>query len=350
MKKSHTRGNIFAALYALTIFCGGLFSIALITIDDIKQFTDPLKFSLAQAWKSSEAIPSVSPVENLPVPEVIPIRKTGSQPLVLPSASAAAIVDVASGEQLYEKNSTQKRAIASITKLFTAMLVIDEIQDLQVGVVIPEEVILIEGTRVGCVSSVICEGQRLISGDKVSAKALLEAMLVGSANDAATALAIHIGGSEQGFAQIMNERARELNLTSSNFCRPSGLELSNTELESQCFSSARDLGVIMATLVKEEKYQQIEEILKMKSTTFTGEDDTILHETVSTNKLLTQDFGFEVVGKTGFTLRAGPSLIMMGREPDTSTEIVAVVLNDQNRFENITKMLKWAYENHSWDK
>jgi len=348
MKKNCIKKNTLAISYATFVFVAGLFAVALITYEDITKLTAPFSFSLSDAWENIDTIPAIKPTENLPVPGIIPKKRADAQVLNLPTAAAAAIVDVSSGEILYEKMSTQKRAIASITKLFTAMVVIDNIEDLRTKITIPQEVFLIEGTRVGCSTSTLCEGERLRTGDKVAARSLLQAMLIASANDAATALAIHIGGSEEGFSQIMNAKARELNLVNSNFCRPSGLERDNAQAELACYSSARDLGILMATLVKDEKYQEIEEILQMTSATFTGEDATIRHNVSSTNKLLTKDFGFEVIGKTGFTLRAGPSLIMMGRQSALRQDVVAVVLDDPDRFEDITKMLTWAFANHSW--
>lgn len=348
MKGHFFKRNLFAIFYAFLLFTGGLFVIGFIVYEDVIELKAPSTFSLSQALSDVEAAQDITPTEKLPLPEKVATRKKESRDLVVPSASAAAIVDVSSGEILFEKNSTQRRAIASITKLFTAMVVVDSIQDLETRITIPQEVFLIEGTRVGCTSSILCEGERLRTGDTVAARALLQAMLISSANDAATALAIHIGGSEEGFAQLMNAKAKELNLTSSNFCRPSGLELDDPLAQLQCVSSARDLGVIMATLVREDKYQEVEQILQMKETTFTGEDATIVHTVSSTNVLLTEDFGYEVIGKTGFTPKAGPSLIMMGRDIESPTEVIAVVLNDQDRFQSIKAMLTWAFDSHTW--
>lgn len=350
MKEHFRKKNILALTYAFFVFVGGTFLIIFMTYEDVLKLTSPKIFSLSQALQDVEAAQTVAPSDNLPVPDILPKKTHNAQVLNLPSASAAAIVDVSSGEILFEKNSTQKRAIASITKLFTAMVVVDSIKDLETKVTIPEEVFFIEGTRVGCVSSILCEGERLRTGDKVSARSLLQAMLISSANDAASALAIHIGGTEEGFARLMNAKAKDLNLTSSNFCRPSGLELGDPIEEGNCYSSARDLGIIMATLVRQEQYQEVEETLQMIETTFTGEDATILHKVSSTNVLLSEDFGFDVIGKTGFTLRAGPSLIMMGKNPENSTELIAVVLNDPDRFQSIKSMLIWAFESHIWSK
>ncbi|MFZ3031967.1 MAG: serine hydrolase, partial [Candidatus Moraniibacteriota bacterium] len=158
--------------------------------------------------------------------------------LSIVTAHASIIMDAESGKILYEKNAHEERQIASLTKLFTAVLVLEQIKDLDELVTIDEEAVYSEGTRVGCPRSGFCNGVRLKPGEQLTVRNLLKAALMNSANDAAVALGKHIGKTQGGFAKIMNERAKELGLVNSHFCTPSGLEPDGREHE--CYSSAAD--------------------------------------------------------------------------------------------------------------
>ncbi len=285
--------------------------------------------------------------KRLPVPVVMPKKKIDAKDLTLNDAEAAVIIDVQSGEILFGKNENTKRAIASTTKILTAMVLVDQVRDRDLAIEIPEDVLSIEGTRVGCKSSYICEGERLRAGEKVRIKDLIQAMLIASANDAATVLARYVAETEEDFAILMNARMDELGLGESNFCRPSGLELDDVVLEQQCHSSARDIGRVLATVVREPKYQEIEEMLATKKATFTSEDGTITHEVESTNDSIELS-QLIVGGKTGFTPRAGLALANIGEDENGNNPVVTVVLDDPQRFETSLEMLEWVYSSFEW--
>jgi len=274
-----------------------------------------------------------------------PIKKEDFLELSLPNAHSAVILDVDSGTILFEKEATEHRSIASITKLVTAMLVIDRVRDLNEVVVVPKEVIGIEGTKVGCPTSVICTSNRLQVGEKVRVLDLLRAMLMFSANDAATILGLHIGGTEEGFAKLMNARMKEIGAGNTHFCRPSGLELD--ENEQMCYSSAYDIARVGAHLLQYEKYDILWEIMRTKEATFTSVDGTIEHELKNTDRLL--DKMPNLIGaKTGFTPRAGYSLLLAAHDGTKKHKIVSVVLDDYHRFNDVEEMTAWAFENYKW--
>ncbi|PID55520.1 hypothetical protein CSB45_15600, partial [candidate division KSB3 bacterium] len=189
-----------------------------------------------------------------------PVKKVSFDPLAVPNAHTAMILDVDSGTILYEKNATERRSIASMTKLLTAMIVVERVEDLDAYIVVPEGVLPMEGTTVGCPTSVICNDEQLYAGEHVRISDLLRSALMYSANDAATILGLHVAGSEEAFAKIMNERMHELGATNSHFCRPSGLELD--ENEEQCYSSAYDIARVMAHMQKHERYDVLWDMMR----------------------------------------------------------------------------------------
>lgn len=278
---------------------------------------------------------------------LIPIKKEGFSDLNLPNAHSAVILDTESGNILYKKNLTEHRGIASTTKLLTAMIVIDRIKNLDEFVTIPKDVLFIEGTKVGCITSTKCLHNRLEENEKIRVKDLLYAMLMNSANDAATALAIHVSGSERQFAELMNLRAEELNLGDSNFCRPSGLEVDPPRREEECYSSAYDIGRVMVQLLIKDKYKELWEIMNTSELEIKSKDGNITHKLKNTNRLLKENPNI-LGAKTGFTPRAGYSLVLAGRNLDNSKKVVAVVLDDKDRFSDGKKMIEWAFENYNW--
>jgi len=277
-----------------------------------------------------------------------PVRKDNFSELSLPNAHSAVIIDSESGSILYRKNSTEKRGIASTTKLLTAMIVIDRVKDLNEFVKIPKEVLTIEGTKVGCITSTICHHERMVEGEELRVRDLLYAMLMNSANDAATTLGLYVSGSERQFAELMNLRAKELNLGDSNFCRPSGLEVDPPRKEEECYSSAYDIGRVMVQILKEEKYSELLKIMKTKKLEITSKDGKITHELENTNRLLKNNVPHILGAKTGFTPRAGFSLVVAGENSDGTHKVVAVILDDKDRFEDGEKMIRWAFENYNW--
>ena len=275
-----------------------------------------------------------------------PIKRENFSNLTVANAHAAIVFDAGSGTILWEKNATEKRSIASITKLVTAMIVIDRVRDLNEVVTIPESVLRIEGTTVGCPTSVICNSEPFHANEKVYLKDVLRSMLMFSANDAATVLAIHITGSEEKFAELMNARMKEIGASNTNFCRPSGLELD--EDEESCYSSAYDMARVVSHLLRHDKYNVLWDMMRTKEATFKSVDGTLEHELKNTNRLV-GELPNLVGAKTGFTPRAGFCLALITSDASGKHNIVSIVLDDYHRFEDVQKMSKWAFENYTWN-
>ncbi|OGI16262.1 MAG: hypothetical protein A3E38_01295 [Candidatus Moranbacteria bacterium RIFCSPHIGHO2_12_FULL_54_9] len=262
--------------------------------------------------------------------------------LSIVTAHSSIILDVDSGKVLYERNAREERQIASLTKLFTATIVIERVPDLDELVTIDEEAVYAEGTRVGCPRSGFCNGERLKSGEQVTVRDLLKAALMNSANDAAIALGKHIGKTQAGFARIMNERAQELGLENSHFCTPSGLEPDGREHE--CYSSARDVALITAQALK---YGILWDMMRTEKTYITSYDGKYTHEIFNTDELLGQLPNL-IGTKTGFTPLAGYSLLAVASDQTENHRVIAVLLDDPYRWQSIRSMFDWSFQAIDW--
>ena len=131
------------------------------------------------------------------------------------AASAAILMDAGSGRVLYERNADRKMLIASTTKILTALVAIEQ-GNLQDTVKVSREAACTEGSAM-----------YLKEGETLTLETLLYGLLLCSGNDAAVAVAQHVGGSVKGFVALMNEKARELEMENSSFANPNGLDDEN---------------------------------------------------------------------------------------------------------------------------
>lgn len=274
--------------------------------------------------------------------QFVPQRKAGTPDLAVPNAHASVVLDVDSGKILSAANADDQRQIASLTKMMTTLMVVERVKNLDEPVTIPEDAVYADGTRVGCPRSGYCPGNRFKVGEQVTVYNLLKAALMNSANDAAISLGEHLGGSQEGFAKMMNARAKELGLEHTHFCTPSGLEPDGHE--SECYSSAADVARIASEALKHDVLWQI---MRLPDATITSCDGTQSHNIFNTDKIIGQVP--DLIGtKTGFTPLAGYSLMAAAYDPSHKHRVVAVVLDDSQRWQDIQTMLHWAVTNHTW--
>lgn len=239
------------------------------------------------------------------------------------SARSAILIDAQSGSVIYSKDSDRELPMASTTKIMTAIVAIEQVQDISVKIKIPDAAIGVEGSSI-----YLCKGEVLSLED------LLYALLLSSANDAATAIAIHVGGSIERFAELMNQKAMDIKLTSSHFQNPHGLDSVGH------YTTASDLAKLTAYALKNETFKKIV-ATKKKTIPFCGEDDRRL--LVNHNRLLTSLDGAIGV-KTGFTKQSGRCLVSaVERE---GTILVAVTLNAPNDWNDHRIMHEYGYENY----
>lgn len=196
-------------------------------------------------------------------------------------AKCAILYEPVTGTVLYEKNADETRLIASTTKIMTALITLEK-SALDEEVIIPRECESVEGSSM-----------YLRAGDRYSVRELLYGLLLQSGNDAAVALAVHVAGSVEDFAALMNERAAGLGCENTHFVNPHGLDAK------EHYSTARDLAFIAAEAMKNEVFRGL---VSTRTVSIGGKTYT------NHNKLLTTCEG--VVGlKTGYTKSAGRTLV-----------------------------------------
>ena len=216
------------------------------------------------------------------------------------SAEKCIVVDAQTGRVLFEKQADGQSLIASTTKIMTALIVCEQCNVLD-RMRIPKEAVGIEGSSM-----------YLQEGEVLTLQELLYGLMLSSGNDAATALAIYCGGTVEGFAQLMNDKARMLGLTNTHFTNPHGLDAPGH------YSTARDLAALAAFAMKNPIFAQ----------TVSTKSVTVGNRSLSNhNKLLWQLDGADGV-KTGFTKAAGRILVSSAQRQ--GRRLICVTINDGN--------------------
>jgi D-alanyl-D-alanine carboxypeptidase (penicillin-binding protein 5/6) len=246
-------------------------------------------------------------------------------------------LDLASGETLLSHNITTPRHIASLSKLMTALLILEHhMMDEEVS--IPLEATQTEGAQID-----------LYDQEVLTVETLLESLLVSSANDSAIALAIHHSGSHEAFAQAMNKKAGELGLSSAYFYNATGLDVIEEFDDGRPFEvygnqmSVSDLATLAQILWK---YDFVKENVSKSTFKGTSADGRFYHSKNNTNQLLGSFLNVKGL-KTGFTYLAGECLISIGETPD-GHEVMTVLVGSLDRFAETKKILAWVYDVYRW--
>ena len=229
------------------------------------------------------------------------------------SARRAYVLDTVSGRALYEKNPDEQSLIASTTKIMTALIVCEQCNVLD-RMRIPKEAVGIEGSSM-----------YLREGEVLTLQELLYGLMLSSGNDAAIALAIYCGGTVEGFAQLMNDKARVLGLKDTHFENPNGLDMPGH------YSTARDLAVLAAYAMENPIFAKTVSAKTLKI----GERYLTNH-----NKLLWQVAGADGV-KTGYTKAAGR--ILVSSAVRDGRRIVAVTIDDPADWEDHARLLEEGF-------
>jgi serine-type D-Ala-D-Ala carboxypeptidase (penicillin-binding protein 5/6) len=308
--------------------------------DQIKMNAQQNVAPVAEAKKPERILAQAS--DN---PEYQPVRDEKIPNLVIPTAHAFVVVDADTGKIIAGSHETDQKQIASLTKMMTAILVMEKIEDLDEPIEVGEEEVYIEGTKIGCPRSGYCISPRLKIGEKITAKNLLQAMLINSANDAAIALGKHISGSQENFANLMNQKAKQMGLSNTHFCTPSGLEPDGRE--SECYSSAADIARIAAYSMR---YDLIWNMFDYPNNCeIESCDGQISHTLLNTDVAMSSIPG-AMGAKTGFTPAAGYSLLLGASDSTKLHRVVVVVLDDPYRWQDIRAAINWTFQAYSWEK
>ena len=249
-------------------------------------------------------------------------------------ATAAALFDVNNANIIYAKNIHERLAPASLTKVLTAVIALEQ-GNLDDIITVTKDVKITESGATLC---------GLKEGDTLTLNQALHALLINSANDAANAIAIHLGGSLEGFAALMNEKAKELGATNSHFVNPHGLSDDNH------YTTAYDLYLIFNKAIE---YELFREIIHMErySTVYkdsSGKDKELNFST--TNLFLRNDYKSPdkvtvIGGKTGTTTAAGSCLIILSKDA-SGNPYISVILRSKERplmYEQMIDLLEEIY-------
>lgn len=230
------------------------------------------------------------------------------------SAQKAILVDGVTGRVLYDKNADDRSLIASTTKIMTAFIVCQQCNVLD-RVRIPAEAVGVEGSSM-----------YLKEGEVLTVQELLYGLMLHSGNDAAVALAIYCGGTVEGFAQLMNDKAHALGLEDTHFANPNGLDAPDH------YSTARDLAVLARYAMEDPIFSQTVSTKQIKC----GERYLTNH-----NKLLWQVEGAEGI-KTGYTKAAGRILVSSARRNDR--RLICVTINAPDDWRDHAQLLNEGFD------
>lgn len=239
-------------------------------------------------------------------------------------AVCAVLLEAGSGKVLYAKAAHERRPMASTTKVMTAIVVLEHcaLSDI---VTVTKDAYGTEG------SSIYLE-----LGEQMSVEDLLYGLMLASGNDAAVALAVHVAGSVEGFAELMNAKAREIGALNTNFVTPNGLP------NDEHYTTAYDLALISAYALKNPAFQTV------VGTTYHRTASGSMQRTFKNkNKLLWQYEG-GIGLKTGYTKAAGRCLAFAAQRD--GMQLVGVVLNCSDMFNDAMRILDYGFDNYEMAK
>ncbi|MBI5254375.1 D-alanyl-D-alanine carboxypeptidase [Candidatus Falkowbacteria bacterium] len=280
---------------------------------------------------------------SLAAQDIVPFQKGGAaEPQKIVAANIGVkvtakkfiVIDVASGKILFAKNAAEQQPIASITKLMTSLVVLEQNPNWKKEV----EMIVADET--------IGAAPHIYRGEKVTFYDLWKTALIASDNNAIKAMLRALGLKESEFVALMNDKAREIGLLTTEFSDPTGLDEGNK-------SSAIDVAKLLHYALQQNG---IREMVLQRSYEF-----KILNKKIKSRKIFTTDFllasflnnpayGYELFGgKTGYTIEAGFCLVVELAKNDH--QIIIVVLDSaslDDRFNDVKVLADWVYENYKW--
>ncbi|MBD8003455.1 D-alanyl-D-alanine carboxypeptidase family protein [Bacillus norwichensis] len=234
------------------------------------------------------------------------------------SASSAVLMEQNTGRVLFEKNPHEVRRIASITKILTAILAIES-GKMDETVKVSRKAAYEEGSSI-----------YLVPGEKIKLRDLVYGLMLRSGNDAADAIAEHVGGSMEGFVFMMNQKAKEIGMKNTNFSNPSGLDS-----HEEHYSTAYDMALLMRYAMHNETFKTIS-----GTKTYSFEREEHSQHWKNKNRLLTEKYKYATGGKTGYTKRAGRTLVTTATKKDN--DMIAVTLNASDDWNDHISMYEYG--------
>lgn len=307
-------------IYFLTIILAVFVSVNVFFVINSSNSDKGFPKSAESGFNASQAY--IFPVSE---PSYMPILNTAvSKPII--QAKSALVYDTKSGRFLFEQNPRQKLPVASLTKLLSATVILENLKPEDI-VTVPKEALRVDD-----------EKQTLYLGEKISVENLLKLMLIESSNDSAFALSLFAQSKGLNFVEKMNERANQLGMTDTHFLDPAGLN-------DEAYSTAYDLIKLVKYALK---YDLIWNFLSEKNIIVKSADGKIEHNVKSTDQLLgiVPDI---IGGKTGYTDGAGGCMILVVDIPGENDKIISIVLGSTDRFGDTIKLINWVKSAYRWD-
>ncbi|MBU9714295.1 D-alanyl-D-alanine carboxypeptidase family protein [Evansella tamaricis] len=256
----------------------------------------------------------------------IPVEKEEVNAATYPggvSGRGAILMEEESGRVLFEKDAHTPMRIASITKIMTAVLAIES-EQLDDWVTISENAEGTEGSSI-----------YLVAGEKIKLRDLVYGLMLRSGNDAAVAIAEHVGGSLEGFVMMMNQKREEIGMLNSAFANPHGLDD-----HEEHYSTAYDMALLTKYAMEMEEYKEITSTKHYRTEGNEGENYRIFN---NKNRLLTQLYEYCTGGKTGYTKRANRTLVTTASKDDVN--LIAVTINAPSDWNDHISLYEWAFSN-----
>lgn len=243
------------------------------------------------------------------------------------NAESVILIEHSTNEVLYENNADKKLPIASVTKIMTMLLIMEEIEE---GNLSFDDMVSVSENAMSYGGSTMF----LEAGENLSVKDMLKGIAVASANDGCVAMAEHIAGSEAAFVEMMNDKAKELGMENTNFVNTNGLDDDNH------YSSARDVAKMSDALLEHEKIFDY-------TTIWTDSLRNGKFELANTNKLVRFYDGANGL-KTGSTSKAKCCISASAKRDDM--QLIAVVLGaptSDERFKSARNLLDYGFANYN---
>lgn len=263
----------------------------------------------------------------------IPIRVYGEELNLAENAKSAILIEASTGEVMYQKNANERLAPASMTKIMSLILIMENIEN---GNLKWNDIVVVSKNASSMGGSQIF----LETNEMMTVEDLVKGICIASGNDATVALAEKIAGTEKAFVKLMNDKAKNLGLKNTNFVNATGLDAEGH------YSSAHDMSVMARELVRHEKILEFSSIYEDYLRKNTAKKFWL----VNTNKLV--KFYSYIDGlKTGYTGNAGYCLTATGKKNDM--RLISVVMgeeNTDNRTTDTLAMLDYGFNMYSIDK
>lgn len=240
------------------------------------------------------------------------------------SAQSAILMEQSSGRVLYDKDANKPLRIASITKIMTAILAIES-GKMDERVKVSENAVKTEGSSI-----------YLVPGEKIKLEDLVYGLMLRSGNDAAVAIAEHVGGSLDGFVYLMNQKAEEIGMKNTHFANPHGLDDHENHL-----STAYDMALLTRYAMNNEVYEKISGTKVHKAPHPTEKWD---RKWKNKNRLLTELYDYTTGGKTGYTKRAKRTLVTTATKGELN--LIAVTLNGPDDWNDHIQMYESGFSSY----